>query len=195
MSSEFARATSDLRKLAWPNSLTAASDLRIISHAQATIDVAVSPAQRLVICLQVVRVPLQAVEVFRAEIACAWRKAKTVRPAFPTTILHLQTKRDLKTDALVARRYWNRSLAHLRGPEPSSVGFSPQGCGNVRAPEPGSKTLHGLSRAQRRLAQLTAEHSEVKQAIRTARTETPFCLQANARQAMAMRQVPEEIAA
>ncbi|MCJ0877786.1 hypothetical protein MRX33_09600 [Pseudomonas sp. JI-2] len=63
------------------------------------------------------------------------------------------------------------------------------------SPEAGGKALHDLSRAQRRLAQLTDEHSALKQAIRTEfGIETLWRLQATARNAIALQQLQEEYA-
>ncbi|BCY01563.1 hypothetical protein [Stutzerimonas stutzeri] len=63
------------------------------------------------------------------------------------------------------------------------------------SPEAGGKALHDLSRTQRRLAQLTAEHSALKQAIRSELgIETLWRLQAAARNAVTLEQLQEEYA-
>ncbi|AWK98657.1 hypothetical protein [Stutzerimonas stutzeri] len=64
------------------------------------------------------------------------------------------------------------------------------------SPEAGGKALHDLSRAEQRLAQLNTEHRALQQAIRSELgTETLWRLQANARNAVALQQLQEEIAA
>lgn len=63
------------------------------------------------------------------------------------------------------------------------------------SPEAGGKALHDLSRTQRRLAQLAAEHSALKQAIRSELgIETLWRLQTTARNAIALQQLQEEYA-
>lgn len=64
------------------------------------------------------------------------------------------------------------------------------------SPEAAGKALHDLSRAEGRLAQLNTEHSALLSAIRTEfGTETLWRLQAEARNAIALQQLQEEIAA
>lgn len=64
------------------------------------------------------------------------------------------------------------------------------------SPEAGGKALHNLSRAEQRLAQLKTEHNALLSTIRTEfGTEILWRLQANARNAIALQQLQEEIAA
>jgi len=64
------------------------------------------------------------------------------------------------------------------------------------SPEAGGKALHDLEHATARIALLQTEHTALQQAIRAELgTETLWRLQANARNAIALQQLQEEIAA
>ncbi len=63
-------------------------------------------------------------------------------------------------------------------------------------PEAGGKALHDLDRTTARIEQLQTEHNALQQAIRAdLGTETLRRLQAKARNAIALHQLQEEIAA